>query len=142
MRQGSPPQTTLFTSAYPGGPFTQVGLAKATFCAPLQRTSEVSYFSVCSKCQQEHFRSANGAAKRTRLFRLTSSSDDLKYDIIQRAVDEVDDAKMDRDRSNARPYLSNSASEGNQTVWPREWLRTAFTRPGKPDQSLRHRNFN
>lgn len=60
---------------------------------------------------------------------------------MKRAVDELDDAKLDRDRSNARPYLSNSTSEGNQTVWPREWLRAAFTCPGRPDQSLTHSNF-
>lgn len=69
-----------------------MALPKFTFGVPLLKT--VEYFSVCPECQQEHSTSANGGAKPNALFKFSGNANDVKYDIIKHAIDEMDAAKL------------------------------------------------
>ena len=78
---------------HPTQPLLIMAAAKVSFHLPSRKSQSNRYFSVCPSCQKDHLNSALGGEQPNALSLLSSDSADPKYDIINHAVDEQDEAQ-------------------------------------------------
>ena len=83
--------------------------SRFTFSMSSPKAPNVKYFSICSKCQEEHAASTKGDQKRNTLFELSSNPADVKYDIISDRC-----CQMDWYQAYTRTHRSHLASEGGE----------------------------